>query len=593
MDGVAIAPSIPNSVAFPTRPMLAVGCATAQIAVTNLLAEIRKSIAGGDGMRVANPSAGARSGVAPGSLFGLEKELDMDAVERGSSAKNARGGGETMLAAEPKGCGTLTKRGKASCGAHGDQGDLPPPIWDKVKKHPCYSVEAHHHYARMHVAVAPACNMQCNYCNRKYDCANESRPGVTSEKLTPEQAAKKVLAVASRIPQMTVLGIAGPGDPLANPEKTFRTFELVAKAAPDIKLCLSTNGLALPDHVDTIARLKIEHVTITINMVDPEIGAQIYPWIFYNHKRYSGAEAAKILTRRQLQGLEMLSARGILCKVNSVMIPGINGRHLIEVNKAVKSRGAFLHNIMPLIAAPEHGTVFGLKGQRTPTTRELKALQDACEGEMNMMRHCRQCRADAVGLLGEDRSAEFTKEKIVTMTVNYDPELRKAYQAGIEEERRARSVPRQEEMRKHEGGTSDIKVLIAVASKGAGLINEHFGHAKEFQVYEVSRSGAKFVGHRSVDHYCQGGHGAQDDLAAIIRSINDCRAVFVARIGGRPMSELNKAGIEPVDQYAHEFIENSAIAWFSSYLEKVKSGQIQHVDRGDGAIRQDPMISVA
>lgn len=519
----------------------------------------------------------------------------MDAVERGSgsSARNAREGGETMLAAKPKNCGISVGGGKASCGAHRDQGDLPPEIWDKVKKHPCYSVEAHHHYARMHVAVAPACNMQCNYCNRKYDCANESRPGVTSEKLTPEQAAKKVLAVASRIPQMTVLGIAGPGDPLANPEKTFRTFELVAKAAPDVKLCLSTNGLALPDHVDTIARLNIEHVTITINMIDPEIGAQIYPWIFYNHKRYSGVEAAKILTRRQLKGLEMLSARGILCKVNSVMIPGINERHLVEVNKAVKSRGAFLHNIMPLIAAPEHGTVFGLRAQRVPTARELKALQDACEGEMNMMRHCRQCRADAVGLLGEDRSAEFTKEKIVAMTVNYDPEARKAYQAGIEEERRSRSVPRREEVGEHAGGTSDIKVLIAVATKGAGLINVHFGHAKEFQVHEVSRSGAKFVGHRRVDHYCQGGYGAQDDLAAIISSINDCHAVFVARIGGRPTSELNKAGIEPVDQYAHEFIENSAIAWFSSYLEKVQSGQIQHVDRADGAIRQHRMISVA
>ncbi|MFD1692374.1 hypothetical protein ACFSHR_15165 [Azotobacter chroococcum] len=65
----------------------------------------------------------------------------------------------------------------------------------------------------MHVAVAPACNIQCHYCNRKYDCANESRPGVVSEVLTPEQAVKKVKAVAATIPQMTVLGIAGPGDP--------------------------------------------------------------------------------------------------------------------------------------------------------------------------------------------------------------------------------------------------------------------------------------------------------------------------------------------------------------------------------------------
>ena len=335
------------------------------------------------------------------------------------------------------GCTTSGGGGKASCGSGAGANDLPPEIWAKVKNHPCYSEEAHHHYARMHVAVAPACNIQCNYCNRKYDCANESRPGVVSEKLTPEQAAKKVLAVASAIPQMTVLGIAGPGDPLANPEKTFRTFELISKAAPDIKLCLSTNGLALPDHVDTIAKYKVDHVTITINMVDADIGQHIYPWIFWKHKRYTGREAAQLLTERQLLGLEMLTARGILCKVNSVMIPGINDKHLVEVNRAVKSRGAFLHNIMPLISAPEHGTVFGLGGQRGPTAQELKALQDECEGEMNMMRHCRQCRADAVGLLGEDRSAEFSTDKVMAMEVRYDADTRRAYQERVEVDRQA------------------------------------------------------------------------------------------------------------------------------------------------------------
>jgi len=154
-----------------------------------------------------------------------------------------------------------------------------------------------------------------------------------------------MLAVASAIPQMTVLGIAGPGDPLANPEKTFKTFELVAKTAPDIKLCLSTNGLMLPDYVDKIQELNVDRVTITINMIDPIVGAKIYPWVFYKHKRYTGVEGAQILSERQLLGLEMLTPRGILGKVNPVMIPGINDRHLVAVNKAVKSRGAFLHNI--------------------------------------------------------------------------------------------------------------------------------------------------------------------------------------------------------------------------------------------------------
>ncbi|MBI5260933.1 MAG: nitrogenase cofactor biosynthesis protein NifB [Bradyrhizobium sp.] len=520
--------------------------------------------------------------------------MDASAQHGASTGGNVAEIGEIMqVIAEHKGCGTTSGKGKAACGSAAGQGDLPAEIWEKVKNHPCYSEEAHHHYARMHVAVAPACNIQCNYCNRKYDCANESRPGVVSERLTPEQAAKKVVAVASTIPQMTVLGIAGPGDPLANPEKTFKTFDLVSKAAPDIKLCLSTNGLTLPDHVDTISRFKVDHVTITINMVDPEIGAKIYPWIFYNHKRYTGVEAAKILTERQLRGLEMLTERGILCKVNSVMIPGVNDQHLVEVNKAVKSRGAFLHNIMPLISSPEHGTVFGLSGQRGPTAQELKSLQDACEGEMNMMRHCRQCRADAVGLLGEDRSAEFTTEKIMAMEVEYDLDTRQAYQAKVEEERVAKVAARQDELAELAGAASDIKVLVAVATKGSGLINEHFGHAKEFQIYELSTAGAKFIGHRRVDMYCQGGYGEEGGLETVIRAINDCHAVFVAKIGGCPKADLTKAGIEPIDQFAHEFIEKSAIAWFKAYLGKINAGEIQHVERGDAAIRQGALITAA
>ncbi len=493
--------------------------------------------------------------------------------------------------AEHKGCGTAGGNGKASCGSSAGQGDLSPEIWEKVKNHPCYSEEAHHHYARMHVAVAPACNIQCNYCNRKYDCANESRPGVVSEKLTPEQAAKKVLAVASAIPQMTVLGIAGPGDPLANPEKTFKTFDLIYKAAPDIKLCLSTNGLALPDHVETIKSFNVDHVTITINMVDPEVGEGIYPWIFWKHKRIKGKEAARILSERQLQGLEMLTAAGILCKVNSVMIPGINDKHLVEVNKAVKSRGAFLHNIMPLISAPEHGTVFGLNGQRGPSAQELKALQDSCEGEMNMMRHCRQCRADAVGLLGEDRSAEFTTDKIMAMDVTYDAATRQSYQEQVELERQSKVEAKQAELAALTGARNDIQVLVAVATTGGGRVNEHFGHAKEFQIYELSAAGSKFVGHRRVDLYCQGGYGEEDALPTIIRAINDCHAVFVAKIGGCPKGELTQAGIEPVDRFAHEFIEQSAIAWFKEYLEKVEHGEIVHVARGDADIRQGAYVA--
>ncbi len=264
----------------------------------------------------------------------------------------------------------------------------------------------------MHAAVAPACNIQCNYCNRKYDCANESRPGVVSELVSPMQAAQKAEAVAKEIPQLSVFGIAGPGDPLANPKRTFATFRLVAERLPALKLCLSTNGLNLPGWVDTLRSYRVDHVTITINCIDPAIGAKIYPWIIWQRQRMYGEAAVANLIRQQLLGLDRLVAADILVKVNSVMIPGINDEHLVEVSRTIKQKGAFLHNILPLIAKPEHGTYFGLNGQRQPSPQELHALREQCGANMSMMRHCQQCRADAIGLLKEDRSQEFTMVKI-------------------------------------------------------------------------------------------------------------------------------------------------------------------------------------
>ncbi len=466
-----------------------------------------------------------------------------------------------------------------SCGGNESQlAHLPEHIREKVHNHPCYSEQAHHYYARMHVAVAPACNIQCHYCNRKYDCANESRPGVVSELLTPEQAVKKTLAVAANIPQMTVLGIAGPGDPLANPQRTFATFRMLSEQAPDIKLCVSTNGLALPEAVEELCQHNIDHVTITINCVDPDIGARIYPWIFWKNRRIKGRKGAEILIEQQQKGLEMLTERGVLVKVNSVMIPGINDSHLAEVSKIVKQKGAFLHNVMPLIAEAEHGTFYGIMGQRGPEAEELKALQDQCEGDMNMMRHCRQCRADAVGLLGEDRGSEFTLDKIEAMDIDYAEAMKKRRE--VHEEIEAKLQARNEQqaqgvqfvsldsLKKRET-TASRPVLMAVATAGQGLINQHFGHAREFLIYEVKADSLKMVGHAKTDLYCSGGDtcgDAETTLQKIIRSLKGCEVVLCSKIGYEPWSQLEEAGIQPNGEHAMEPVEDALRAVYQEML---------------------------
>ncbi|MCG8311765.1 MAG: nitrogenase cofactor biosynthesis protein NifB [Pseudomonadales bacterium] len=485
---------------------------------------------------------------------------------------------EAVSASSDGGCSA------GSCGSTDDQlSHLSDEIKEKVHNHPCYSEEAHHYFARMHVAVAPACNIQCHYCNRKYDCANESRPGVVSELLTPQQAVMKTKAVAANIPQMTVLGIAGPGDPLANPERTFDTFRMLSEQAPDIKLCVSTNGLALPAAVEELSKHNIDHVTITINTLDPEIGAQIYPWVYWNNRRIHGVKGAKILIEQQQKGLEMLTERGILVKVNSVMIPGVNDQHLKEVSRVVKQKGAFLHNVMPLISEPEHGTFYGVMGQRGPSPEELQDLQDECAGDMNMMRHCRQCRADAVGLLGEDRGEEFTLDKIEAMDIDYEKamKVRAVVHQGIEEEL-AEKEAKKARLAAQSVPAINTKVyrpvLMAVATSGQGLINQHFGHATEFLIYEASNKGVRFISHRKVDQYCIGNDTCGEKESALegsIRSLEGCEVVLCSKIGFEPWGMLEDAGIQPNGEYAMEPIEDAVKA---VYQEMIDNGQLDDAE---------------
>ncbi len=275
---------------------------------------------------------------------------------------------------------------------------------EMTSRHPCYSYEAHHKYARMHLPVAPRCNISCNYCNRKYDCVNESRPGVTSEVLTPEAARDKFLLVRNTIDHLSVVGIAGPGDALANWDNVRRTIELIKEVDREVIFCLSTNGLMLPKYAREIVELGVKHVTVTANCVEAVTGAKIYKHVNYLGRVYKGKAGAEILIKNQQKGIEYLARHGVLVKVNIVMVKGINDERIPEVVRFAKNLGAFITNIMPLVPAP--GSVFENFAPTDPA--ELDRMRDICGQDMRQMRHCKQCRADAIGLLNEDRSLEFS-----------------------------------------------------------------------------------------------------------------------------------------------------------------------------------------
>ncbi len=271
---------------------------------------------------------------------------------------------------------------------------------DVIKTHPCFSLEAHHKFGRIHLPVAPVCNIQCKYCVRKYDCANESRPGITSRILTPDEAMERVGTLLERNENISVIGIAGPGEPLAN-DSTFEVLRLIHSEFPEIILCVSTNGLLLPDRLDDLMKSGVRSMTITINAVMPEVVEKIYSWAYYKGKRYTGREAAELIVKNQARGLRNVIDAGLIVKVNTVYIPGINEAEIPLIAWLSGRRGVDIMNIIPLIPQAE------LSHLQRPTTEMIKKMREGCEVYIPQMTHCKQCRADAFGILGEDKDMEL------------------------------------------------------------------------------------------------------------------------------------------------------------------------------------------
>jgi nitrogen fixation protein NifB len=372
--------------------------------------------------------------------------------------------------------------------------------------HPCFNAEVKGHCGRVHLPVAPRCNILCNYCNRKYDCVNESRPGVTSAVLGPSQALAYLEQALAKEPRITVAGIAGPGDPFANPRETMATLRRIRERFPDLLLCLATNGLGLFPYLEELAELAVSHVTITVNAVDPEIGRRIYSWVRDGKRVYRGVPAAELLLARQLAAIAGLKARGVVVKVNTIIIPGVNDHHVAAVAEKMAELGVDVLNCMPVY--PNADTPFGDLPE--PAPEQMADLRRQAEEYLPQMRHCTRCRADAVGLLEEDRSQEFR-----------DCLSRCAQKPDLPGDR----------------------PYVAVATREGALVNLHLGEAPSFQIWGSNGQGYKLVAERPAPP----SGGGDQRWWALAEVLKDCRAVLVSALGETPRAILSESGVTPVE----------------------------------------------
>jgi nitrogen fixation protein NifB len=370
-----------------------------------------------------------------------------------------------------------------------------------INNHPCFNVAVRHKTGRIHLPVAPRCNVQCNFCDRKFDCTNESRPGVTTRILKPSQVIDYLDKIEQMVSNLAVVGIAGPGDPFANPRETMETLELVHAQYPEKLLCISSNGLSILEYIPRLAELNVSHVTITVNAVDPVIGSQIYEWIHYNKKTYFGVEGAALLLRRQTASIRLLKQYGITVKINTVVIPRVNEHHVHEIAKYVAELGADVQNCIPLI--PVEGTPFGQLYE--PSVSTMRMVRAKTSIHIKQMTHCARCRADAVGLLGEDNRAESAQF---------------LYQAG----KRLSFADRP---------------YIAVTSTDGVWVNQHLGEVFNLWIYGLREGNVQLIEKRPIVSSGNRNNKWED----ISNTLSDCAVLLVNGIGPTPLEILKGKGL--------------------------------------------------
>jgi len=374
-----------------------------------------------------------------------------------------------------------------------------------LSQHPCFNADSRHKTGRMHLPVAPKCNIQCNYCDRKYDCANESRPGVTSTVLTPQQGLVFVEKALAKMPQLKVVGIAGPGDPFANPAETMETLRLVRDKYPEMLLCVATNGLNAEPYAEEMAQLQVSHVTFTVNAVDPAVGEKVYAWVRDGRQIFRGRAAAEHLWERQRAAIIAYKQRGVTVKINTIIVPGVNDHHVEAVAAAMRDLGADIMNCIPLY--PVADTPFEVCGPVDPEA--LKNLRANVGKMLPQMSHCARCRADAVGLLGADNNE---------MTVLMSAVASNAFAA-------------------------EHKPYVAVASLEGLLVNQHLGHATKFWIYRQGAKEPEFVEMR----YAPEAGGGMERWQELGKTLSDCRAVFVNACGRAPRWALEQTGLKVIE----------------------------------------------
>nr|WP_321513863.1 radical SAM protein [uncultured Pseudodesulfovibrio sp.] len=355
--------------------------------------------------------------------------------------------------------------------------------------HPCFGISSRKKVGRIHLPVAPRANARIKF-------ASTDKP---SSAIMPADALNMLTRTIEAGNPVGIVGITGPGDPMAVPEYTLETLRLVREKYPDMPLCLTTIGIGCAEYAEELAKVGVMHVSILVDAVTPEVADTLYAWIRPAKHTMPLSKGVEVLLNEQARAVIALKKAGITVKINTTVYPGYNAGHVEEIAATMAALGADIMAIVPY--RPEAESV------DVPNEPDMELIATVCDRaarHMNLMPLWDQCGEKIVGLREPE---EMGKPSDV--------------------------MPKPTAKRPN----------VAVASSNGMEVDLHLGHASTLLIYGPREDGLACLLETRQAPDPGAGSSRWEQMGVLLE---DCFALLTSNAGEKPRKNLSRLGVSVV-----------------------------------------------
>jgi nitrogen fixation protein NifB len=320
--------------------------------------------------------------------------------------------------------------------------------------------------------------------------------------MTPEEGLALLDRTLARGVAVDMVGITGPGDPLATHETTLRTLRLVRDKYPDMGLCLTTVGMGGASVAGELAALGLSHVTVLADAVSAGVAEDLYAWIRPSTRTVPLPQAAQALMDEQRQAVTAFVQAGLTVKVNTTVYPGHNADHVETIAETMAGLGAALMAVVPFWPVREGGGEGGGEAGGNlpaPDMDLLDSVRERVARHISLMPSWGECGRDLVGLEKGEAVKALTLPRPVAGRPN-----------------------------------------VAVASVSGMDVDLHLGHAVKLLIYGPREDGLACLLDTRNAPEPGGGTSRWETLAD---TLGDCFALLAASAGESPREILSRRGV--------------------------------------------------